>query len=226
MFTVDEIRNVRFSRAIRGYKDDEVDVFLDKVESDYLGFERKIKEQEEKIDALNNELSELKNSQSSIQNVLISAQNLAEKIVKEAKEKSEAIIKSAEENITSITNREKELSAAFKDKAQEQKAALQKELDEKVKSAEEKAAKIIAAAEEKRRQEQALFDRIKLEIANFKVEITEKYKEHLSNLAKLPDSIPSEQTLTSDDGDDGKEDGNDIYSNTDKEKRDGTGEED
>ena len=220
MLSVDEIRNVKFSRGIRGYKDDEVDVFLDKIESDYLNFERKIKEQEEKIDSLNSELTELKNSQSSIQNVLISAQNLAEKIVKEAKEKSEAIIKSAEENISAITNREKELSAAFKDKAQEQKSALQKELDEMVNSAKEKAAKITAAAEEKARQEQAKLDRIKIEIAAFKAEITEKYKEHLSNLAKLPDSIPSEQTAVSDDA------SQDIYSNTDKEKRDDIGEED
>ena len=40
MLSVSEIRDVKFSRAVGGYKADEVDVLLDMIEADYAAFER------------------------------------------------------------------------------------------------------------------------------------------------------------------------------------------
>ncbi|MGI6279540.1 MAG: DivIVA domain-containing protein [Acutalibacteraceae bacterium] len=198
MMTADEIRNVKFSRAISGYKADEVEVFLDKVEADYAAFERIIKEYELKIETMNSEIESFKNSQSSIQNVLVNAQKLADQIVKEAKEKSSEIIKQAEENIKAITAHEKELSAAFELKAQEQKNALEKELENMVKAAKQKADLITAQAEERVKHQQMLFDRLKQEVAAFKASTTAKYKEHLELLAKLPDFVPADTQNSAD----------------------------
>lgn len=192
MMTADEIRNVKFSRAVGGYKTDEVEVLLDKVEADYAAFERIIKEYEMKIETMNGEIESFKNSQSSIQNVLVNAQRLADEIVKEAKDKSGEIIKQAETNIQTITAHEKELSSAFELKAQEQKNALEKELENMIKAAKQKSDVVTAQAEEKVKHQQMLFDRLKLEISTFKAGITAKYKEHLELLSKLPDSVPSD----------------------------------
>jgi len=192
MLTVNEIREVKFSRAMGGYKADDVDVFLDKIEADYSEFERIIKEYELKVQTLASEIEGFKNSQSSIQNVLVSAQTLADQIVREAKEKSDEIIKQAETNIETITAREKELSQAFEIKAQEQKTVLEKELSEMVNTAQKKADTITAAAEERVTHQQMLFDRLKVEIAAFKSSISAKYKEHLEILTSLPDSVPAE----------------------------------
>lgn len=192
MLTVAEIRNVKFSRAVGGYKSEDVDVLLDKIEADYAAFERIIKDYEVKVQTLNGEIESFKNSQNSIQNVLVSAQSLADNIVKEAKEKSEAIIAQAENNIISITEKEKELSAAFEIKAQEQKATLEKELKAMVEKAQTKADAITGAAEERVKQQQMLFDKLKLEIASFKTGVTAKYKEHIELLSKLPDSVPND----------------------------------
>ncbi len=189
MLTVEEIKNVQFSRAVGGYKADDVDVFLDKIEADYAAFQRIIKDYELKVETLNSEIEGFKSSQSSIQNVLVSAQGLADRIVKEAKEKSEEIIKQAEGSISAITAHEKELSAAFELKAQEQKGALEKELTSMVEAAQKKADAITAAAEDKVRQQQMLFDRLKLEISAFKAGVTAKYKEHIELLSKLPDTV-------------------------------------
>ena len=52
MLSANEIRNVRFSTAMGGYKKEEVDVLLDKVEADYEQFERTLHE-------MNNKISEL-----------------------------------------------------------------------------------------------------------------------------------------------------------------------
>lgn len=189
MLTALEIKSISFSNALRGYKTEEVEVFLDKIEADYVQFERIIKDYEAKIETLNSEIETFKNSQNSIQNVLLSAQKLADQIVNEAKEKSEEIIVNAEQNITAITAQEKELAFAFEQKANERKALLEKELAEMVEQANLKANAITSAAEDSVKRQQALFDKLKLEIAAFKSSITSKYKEHLSILQEIPDAV-------------------------------------
>ena len=123
MYSSQDIKNIKFSKGMGGYKQEDVDIFLDNIAADISVYERTQKEFQNKIESLNKELEELKASQSSLQSVLLSAQRLADKIVAEAKEKSEEIINNAEANISIITAREKELSNAFELKASERKAS-------------------------------------------------------------------------------------------------------
>ncbi|MBR7133602.1 MAG: DivIVA domain-containing protein [Clostridia bacterium] len=190
MLNAAEIKNIRFSKSVGGYKQEEVEIFLDKVVADYAMFERTVKDFQQKIEEITKENEELKASQSSIQNVLLSAQRLADRIVNEAKEKSEEIIRNAEANISVITAREKELSATFELKAQDRKNALEKELADMVNNAKVKAESITAAAEDSVARQQLLYDKLKMEIAAFKAGVTAKYKEHLEILSTIPDSVP------------------------------------
>ena len=190
MLSAAEIRNVKFTKAMGGYKQEEVDVLLDRIEADYNQFDRTLKECRLKIDTMNKEMENLKNSQNSIQNVLISAQKLADQIVEEAKQKSEEIVKTAQTNIETITAREKELAEAFEIKAQERKTKLEQELADMVKAAQIKADSMKAAAEDSVARQQLLYDKIKMEMSAFKAAVTSKYKEHLEMLKALPDTAP------------------------------------
>lgn len=190
MLSVAEIRNVKFSKSMSGYKQDEVDVLLDKVEADYIQYDRLVKEYSQKIQELTAQVEEYKNAQSSIQNVLLSAQQLADKIVNDAKDKSEEIIANAESSISIITAKEKELSTTFELKAKDRKDELEKQLADMVSQAEKKAESITKAAEDSVARQQLLFDKLKVEISSFKSAITAKYKEHLEILSVIPDSVP------------------------------------
>lgn len=190
MLSAAEIRNVKFTKAMGGYKQEEVDVLLDRIETDYNQFDRVIKEYKAKIEAMNTEMESLKNSQNSIQNVLLSAQKLADQIVDEAKQKSAEIINNAQSNIEVITAREKELATAFDIKANERKAKLEKELADMVKTAEIKADSIKAASEDSVARQQMLYDKVKMEMSAFKAAVSAKYKEHLEMLRALPDTAP------------------------------------
>lgn len=187
-----EISEVKFSKSMGGYNREEVEVFLDKVESDYVQFERIISECKEEIRNYQNELKDIKASHDNIQNVLISAQGLADKIVSEAKEKSEEIIRNAERNISVISEREKELSEAFELNAQQRKEALEKELTDMVREAQLKADSINAATKDSIARQQMLFDKLKFEITAFKASINDKYKEHLESLSQIPNSVPND----------------------------------
>lgn len=189
MLTASEIKKIQFSKSINGFKRDEVEVFLDTVESDYLQFERIIKDYSLKIEQLEAQINDFKVSQDSIQNVLLNAQKLADQIINEAKEKSEEIVIKAEQNINVITEQEKELAKAFEIKANERKLALQKELDIMIEKANIKSKSIMDAAMDSVQRQQVLFDKLKLEIASFRSSITAKYKEHLSILQEIPDTV-------------------------------------
>lgn len=189
MLTASEIKKIQFSKSINGFKRDEVEVFLDTVESDYLQFERIIKDYSLKIEQLEAQINDFKVSQDSIQNVLLNAQKLADQIINEAKEKSEEIVIKAEQNINVITEQEKELAKAFEIKANERKIALQKELDIMIEKANIKSKSIMDAAMDSVQRQQVLFDKLKLEIASFRSSITAKYKEHLSILQEIPDTV-------------------------------------
>lgn len=190
MLSATEIRNAKFGKSMNGYKQEDVDILLDRVEADYVQYERIIKDFQDKTEGLNKEIEELKNAQNSIQNVLLSAQRLADQIVNEAKVKSEEIINNAEASISIITAREKELSTTFERKAQERKATLEKELTEMIKAAELKAESIKKASEDSVERQQLLFEKIRMEVAAFKAGVTAKYKEHLEILGTIPDSVP------------------------------------
>lgn len=190
MLTAAEIRNVKFSKAMGGYKQEEVDVLLDRIEADYAQFERAIKEYKAKTDAMNKEMESLRSSQNSIQNVLLNAQKLADQMVDEAKQKSAEIINNAQSNIEIITAREKELATAFDIKANERKQKLEKELADMVKTAQIKADSIKAASEDSVARQQLLYDKVKMEMSAFKAAVSAKYKEHLEMLKSLPDTAP------------------------------------
>ncbi len=192
MLSASEIRNVRFSSAMGGYKKEEVDILLDKVESDYEQFERTLKEMNNKINELKGELEDCKNSQGNIQNVLVSAQKFADQIVEEAKAKSAEIIASAQESIEKITAQEKELTSAFDKKAGERKSALESDIEKIIANAEKKQTAVETATQDCVDRQQLLFNKMKIEVAAFKAEITAKYKEHLELLASLPDTVPND----------------------------------
>ncbi len=192
MLSANEIRNVRFGTAMGGYKKEEVDILLDKVEADYEQFERTLKEMNAKIVSLKEELEDCKNSQGNIQNVLISAQKFADQIVEEAKAKSEQIVSSAQASIEKITEQEKELTDAFDKKAGERKTALQSDVDKIIENAQNKQNAIQEATQGCIDRQQLLFNKMKMEIAAFKAEVTSKYKEHLELLSSLPDTVPND----------------------------------
>ncbi len=192
MLSASEIRNVRFSKAVGGYRQEEVDILLDKVEADYEQFEHTLREMNGKINQLTADLADAQNSQGNIQNILVSAQKFADQLVEEAKAKSADIIASAQENIEKITAQEKELTTAFDQKANERKSAYQNDLDKIIKDATEKQTAVETATQDCIDRQQLLFNKMKAEISAFKAEVTAKYKEHLELLSQLPDTVPNE----------------------------------
>ncbi len=189
MLSSNDVRDVKFSKAMSGYKQDEVDTFLDSVEADFRQYEEYVKGLEERLNRATAEIEEYRTSQASLQNVLISAQQLADNIVNDAKEKAERIIEDAKSAAEIATSEAKDMLANFDEKLGEKKEIAKKEMEELLKKSEQKKAATDAAAADAVRREQALFDKIKIEISGFKNEMMELYKKHIELISKIPDCV-------------------------------------
>ncbi len=97
MITPMDIRNKEFKKAFKGYKEDEVDEFLDKVIADYERIYRENGELKDRIAIDNDRIESYNSMEKSLQSTLLIAQTTAEDIVANARKKAEMIIKEAEE---------------------------------------------------------------------------------------------------------------------------------
>lgn len=108
MITPFEIENKEFSKSLRGYNAEEVDLFLDQI---ILDLEKLLDENEKlkaKIEHLNADLNQYKKSESSVLNTLESAKKLMNDISESAEKRAEIIIRNAKMDAEVITKDAKE----------------------------------------------------------------------------------------------------------------------
>ncbi|CQR74603.1 Septum site-determining protein DivIVA [Sporomusa ovata DSM 2662] len=96
MLTPLDIHNKEFKRSFRGYKEDEVDEFLDGVIKDYETLYRDNIEGKETIERLNSKLEHYQHMENTLHSTLVIAQETAEEVKLNAKKETELIIKEAE----------------------------------------------------------------------------------------------------------------------------------
>ncbi|QZY57137.1 DivIVA domain-containing protein [Crassaminicella profunda] len=96
MITPLEIQNKEFKKGIRGYKESEVDEFLDKIIIDYENLYKENIELKDKIAMLNEQIEKYENLEKTLNNTLVFAQSTAEEVAQNAQKKAELIIQEAE----------------------------------------------------------------------------------------------------------------------------------
>ena len=102
MLTPMEIHNKEFKKGMRGYKEEEVDEFLDKVVTDFEKLYRENGELKDKLSVINERVDTYNLMEKTLQNTLVVAQTTAEDVVLNARKKSELIISEAEEQAKRI----------------------------------------------------------------------------------------------------------------------------
>lgn len=102
MLTPMEIHNKEFKKVMRGYKEEEVDEFLDKVVADFEKLYRENSELKDKLSVINERVESYNLMEKTLQNTLIVAQTTADDVVANARKKAEIILKEAEDQARGI----------------------------------------------------------------------------------------------------------------------------
>ena len=95
MLTPLDIHNKEFKRSFRGYNEDEIDEFLDRVVKDYEQLYRENVDLKDSIDKLKTKVEHFQHLENTLHNTLAVAQETAEEVKLNAKKEAELIIKEA-----------------------------------------------------------------------------------------------------------------------------------
>ena len=172
MLTPQDVRSVQFEKNLRGYRTEDVDRFLDKVE-------QQLGQDAEQMEALRKQVADLtaenetlrRNMQSyeadgdMLKSALINAQRMGENVIREANQKAEEIIHRANLRGDDIIRDANELLQKASDRADE----------------------IENEANEKRMAEEREYDRVRLEVTRFKADVLNLYRSHVESLSRLPE---------------------------------------
>lgn len=160
MLSVEDIRNVQFTKSLGGYKTAEVDDFLDQCEDTVAALLAEKADLTAKMTVLADKLVEYRKDEDSLRTALFDAHKMAEQIERDAREKAEAMLAEAE---------------------QATKKALAEAGNASERAMEEARASIAAEnAELKRAQE---------EVATFKAHVLRLYREQVMSIETLPGEI-------------------------------------
>lgn len=106
MLTIEEIKNIKFRKSnIGGYKAEDVDIFIDKVEESFKELEDEREDLQEKLKILADKVCEYRETEESIKTTLLNAQKTADASLKEAKLEADRIIKQANDKYKEIVEK-------------------------------------------------------------------------------------------------------------------------
>ena len=97
-----DIHNKEFKRALRGYDEDEVNDFLDRIIKDYEGLIRHNKELEERLTQTEEQIKHFRAMEDSLGKSIMLAQETAEELKQNARKEAQLVIRESEKNADRI----------------------------------------------------------------------------------------------------------------------------
>ena len=161
MLTPQDVRSVQFEKNLRGYRTEDVDRFLDKIEEQLQQddaqaeqFRKQIADLTAENQRLHRELQSYEADGEMLKSALINAQRMGENVIREANQKADDIIRDANELLQKASDRADEIESEAKDK---------------------------------RLAEEREYDRVRLEVTRFKSDVLNLYRSHVESLSRLPE---------------------------------------
>ncbi len=90
-----DVQQKTFRERFRGYDPDDVEDFLDRVVETLRGHELKLRQQQEQLDALSQDLAGTKEAEEAIKRTYITAQRTSQEMVSEAQDKANSVVDKA-----------------------------------------------------------------------------------------------------------------------------------
>lgn len=202
MHTGEYIRTVKFDKSMRGYNTEDVNMFLEEVADDVDKLIEQNRILSERLTQATKKLqgtnepsqapAPVDNSANigEVQSILVSAQRFSDQIINEANEKAASILGEANTKAKEIDEKVGAVLSAFEKDIAERKANADAEVNKMLTDAAIKSEGIITAAHDSVARQQLLFEKLKVEVSEFKKKLFDNHKQQLEVLQKFPDTVP------------------------------------
>src|SRR5699024_5221906 len=175
MLTPQDVHSVQFEKSFRGYRIEDVDRFLDRVEEQLKASAGEVDRLQQQIEQLQGENQRLSKETEDyradgeiMKSALINAQRIGENVIREANQKAEEIIHKANLRSDDIIRDANDLLQKATDRADE----------------------IVREASDQRMMEEREYERVRLEVTRFKADVLNLYRSHVESLSRLPEYTP------------------------------------
>lgn len=159
MISSRDIRDKKFEKAAFGYKQEEIDEFLDLLEAEFVEIENERDDNNSKIQILADKVREYMRDEDALKDALLDAQKQGHKIISEANKRADEII-----------------------------AEAQKKADELMDEATVKHEELMAKNREEIEKEKKNLVDARKEVSDFKKRLFDMYKEHLAKISLMPEA--------------------------------------
>ncbi len=192
MLTPDAIQSKEFEQSVLGgYRRDEVDVFLDELESDYRKLYVENAELVEKLKACLAKIEDYKKDEEFLKTAIINAQKLNDTTLKEIELREKEVEVSSKAKAAEIIGEAEEKARGIVENAEREAAdsirIAQEKCRDEIAEAQEHAKNEISRIQAETNIELAKLENLRAQVAEFKNTIIELYKAHLTSISKLPD---------------------------------------
>ena len=175
MLTPQDVHSVQFEKSFRGYRIEEVDRFLDRIEEQLKSSADELERLQQQIQQLQSENQRLTKETEDyradgeiMKSALINAQRIGENVIREANQKAEEIVHKANIRSDDIIRDANDLLQKATDRADE----------------------IVREASDQRMLEEREYERVRLEVTRFKADVLNLYRSHVESLSRLPEYTP------------------------------------
>ena len=96
MITAKDIKNKRFEKAAFGYKQEEIDEYMQQLEADFRAMEHDLEDANAKIQLLADKVREYRADEDALKDALLGAQKQGKHVIAEANEKAAEILQEAQ----------------------------------------------------------------------------------------------------------------------------------
>ena len=181
-----------FTEAMRGYKKEEVDEFLEEVAQEYAKLKSINGELEKKLEVLADKIREYREDEDALKEALLGAQKQGRQVVEEAKEKAKNMIDDAQEKCDNMIA---DAEAVVAQKNEEGEKAIADALAEKARIEEEakqRAEELHTEMEIQNEIDKEALARTRREAEDFRTKLIIEYNNHIELIKKLPEMCQSE----------------------------------
>lgn len=187
-----DIIDKKFSKALNGYKMEEVDEFLQEVSSAFLELKKQNEETEKKMEVLADKIREYRNDEEAIKEALLGAQKQSSAVLTSTKEKSEQMIKEAKEKCDKLL---KEAEGKVKERGEYAKKLVDDANIEKTKviaECERRSAEIKANMEAEIKKQESILAKTRDESNAYREKLLNLYNEHIAFIKAVPQKCENE----------------------------------
>ncbi len=203
MIKPEDIKNVTFEQSVfSGYKKEEVDSFLDKIQQEVARLYKENAELVEKLKTCVTKIEEYRQDEQFLKSAIVNAQKLNEttirdleikrkKVESDAEKRAASILEEAQEKAEALTKETEEKVAQFREKTTAEFSEKRKNEEYAFLKQKEEYAALIA-------EEQATLDGLKSEVSDFRNSILGMYKQQVTLICALPEKQPMDEPAQED----------------------------